>query len=216
MIAAFDDDREEFIEMFDVSCFYFFCMLITYLLYKYSQHYFAFLESSVTEGRSVSFITKQFFKDFMNTFALFLRFFMLLIRLNVYDTLDDFYDSYYIFLGDFDEDEYLNELFFSIHSVMFYDIDVQDDRIYSLEEEHDLFIDLFYLYYLVWAKFFTFIFFITELLLRLALGFYISYLIIFEVHSVNSSYLEDDYLQNKRIRASDLADNLPVYTLFKF
>ena len=149
MIATFDDDREEFIEMFDVSCFYFFCTLITYLLYRYSQHYFAFLESSVTEGRSVSFITKQFFKDFMNTFALFLRFFMLLIRLNVYDTLDDFYDSYYIFLGDFDEDEYLNELFFSIHSVMFYDIDVQDDRIYSLEEEHDLFIDLFYLYYLV-------------------------------------------------------------------
>jgi hypothetical protein len=216
MIATFDDDQEEFIEMFDVGCFYFFCTLIIYLLYKYSQHYFAFLEASVTEGRSVSFVTKQFFKDFMNTFALFLRFFILLFRLNVYDTLDDFYDSYYIFLGDFDEDEYLNELFFSMHSVLFYDIDVQDDRIYSLEEEHDFFMDLFYLYYLVWAKFFTFIFFIIELILRLALGFYICYLIIFEVHAVNSSYLEDSYIQSKRFKTSDFADNAIVYTHFKF
>jgi len=112
MVATFDDDQEELIEMFDVSFFYFFCLLIFFLLYKYSIHYFAFLEASVAEGRSVSYITKQFFRDFINTFALFLRFFILLFRLNVYDTLDDFYDSYYIFVGDFDDDEYFNELFF--------------------------------------------------------------------------------------------------------
>jgi hypothetical protein len=86
MIATFDDDQEEFIELFDVGFFYFFCILIAYLFYKYSIHYFAFLEASVSEGRTASFITKQFFKDFMNTFALFLRFFILLFRLNIYDT----------------------------------------------------------------------------------------------------------------------------------
>jgi hypothetical protein len=32
MIAAFDDDQEELIEMFDVSFFYFFCTLIAFLL----------------------------------------------------------------------------------------------------------------------------------------------------------------------------------------
>jgi len=112
MIAAFDDDQEELIEIFDVSFFYFFCALIAFLLYKYSIHYFAFLEVSVSEGRSVAFITKQFFRDFINTFALFLRFFILLFRLNVYDTLDDFYDSYYIFLADFDDGEYFSEVFF--------------------------------------------------------------------------------------------------------
>lgn len=143
MVATFDDDQEEIIELFDVSFFFFFLFLIFYLFFKYSQHYFAFLEASVTEGRTVSYISKQFFRDFMNTFALFLRFFILLFRLNVYDTLDDFYDSYYIFLGDFDEDEYFGELFFSINSLFFYDIDVNDDRIYSLEEEHDFFFDLF-------------------------------------------------------------------------
>ena len=119
MIAAFDDDQEELIEMFDVSFFYFFCTLIAFLLYKYSIHYFAFLEVSVSEGRSVAFITKQFFRDFINTFALFLRFFILLFRLNVYDTLDDFYDSYYIFLADFDDDEYFSEVFFCMYGLMF-------------------------------------------------------------------------------------------------
>jgi len=148
MIATFDDDQEEFIEMFDVGFFYFFCILISYLFFKYSQHYFAFLEASVVEGRSVAFITKQFFRDFINTFALFLRFFILLFRLNVYDTLDDFYDSYYIYIGDFDDDEYYNELFFSIHGLLFYDFDNNDDRLYSLEEENEFFIDLFYIYFL--------------------------------------------------------------------
>jgi len=143
MVATFDDDKEEFIENFDVAFFYFFCFIIIYLLYKYSIHYFAFLEASVTEGRTVAFLTKQFFRDFINSFALLLRFFILLFRLNVYDTLDDFYDSYYIYVGDFDDDEYLTELFFSYYPSMFYEFDAKGDEIYSLENEHDFTFDLF-------------------------------------------------------------------------
>lgn len=214
MIATFDDDQEELIEIFDVSFFYFFCALILFLLYKYSIHYFAFLEASVSEGRTVSFVTKQFFRDFINTFALFLRFFILLFRLNVYDTLDDFYDSYYIFLGDFDDDEYFNELFFSMYSLFFYDYDVNDDRAFSLEDENDFFLDLFYIYFLCWAKFFTFIFFILEEILRLSLGFYICYLIIFEVHSVNSSYVEDNYFYS--MRQEVLSETTRAKAVFKF
>lgn len=214
MVATFDDDQEEIIELFDVSFFFFFLFLIFYLFFKYSQHYFAFLEASVTEGRTVSYISKQFFRDFMNTFALFLRFFILLFRLNVYDTLDDFYDSYYIFLGDFDEDEYFGELFFSINSLFFYDIDVNDDRIYSLEEEHDFFFDLFYIYFLCWGKFFTFIFFILEEILRISLAFYICYLITFEVHAVNCSYLEDNYLiKNREIFNNKNYQNFSTFKL---
>jgi len=148
LIATFDDDQEEFIEIFDTGFFYFFCILILFLLYKYSIHYFAFLEASVTEGRSISFITKQFFRDFINTFALFLRFFILLFRLNVYDTLDDFYDSYYIFVGDFDDDEYLNETFFSMYGLIFFDTDSNDDSSFSFEDENDFVLDLFYIYFL--------------------------------------------------------------------
>lgn len=201
MIATFDDDQEEMIEIFDTAFFYFFCFIIFYLFFKYSQHYFAFLEASVTEGRSVSYITKQFSRDFINSFALLLRFFILLFRLNVYDTLDDFYDSYYIFIGDFDDDEYLSELFFSLYTTIFYDYDANDDRIYSLEEENDFFLDLFYLYFIYWGKFFTFIFFILEEILRLSLAFYICYLIIFDVHAVNASYLEDSFFSSNRMNA---------------
>lgn len=190
-IAALDDDREEVLELIDTGFFYFFCIIIFYLLFKYSIHYFAFLEASVSEGRSVGFVTKQFLRDGINTFALFLRFFVLLFRLNVYDTLDDFYDSYYIYIGDFDDDEYYNELFFSMFSLVFYDFDPNSDKLFSLEEENDIFLDLFYFYFVCWGKFFTFIFFIIEEVLRLSLAFYISYLIVFEVHAVNFSYIEE-------------------------
>lgn len=44
----------------------------------------------------------------------------------------------------------------------------------------------------------TFIFFILEEILRLSLAFYICYLIIFEVHSVNCSYVEDNYFSSVR------------------
>jgi len=186
------------------------------LLYKYSIHYFAFLEVSVSEGRSVAFITKQFFRDFINTFALFLRFFILLFRLNVYDTLDDFYDSYYIFLADFDDDEYFSEVFFSMYGLMFYDFDVNDDRAFSLEDENDFFLDLFYIYFVCWAKLFTFICFILEEILRICLGFYICYLIIFEVHSVNFSYLEDNYIQISRQENSNAFDYNNSISYFKF
>jgi hypothetical protein len=148
MIATFDDDQEELIEIFDTGFFYFFCILISFLTYKYSTHYFAFLEASVAEGRSASYITKQFFRDFINTFALLLRFFILLFRLNVYDTLDDFYDSYYIFVGDFDDDEYFNEMFFSMYGLLFFDPDANDDGAFSLEDENEFLLDLFYIYFL--------------------------------------------------------------------
>lgn len=200
LIATFDDDKEELIELFSTGFFYFFLFLIIFLIYRYSLHYFAFLEASVTEGRSASFVAKQFFRDFVNTFALFLRFFILLFRLNVYDTLDDFYDSYYIFIGDFDSDEYLNELFFSYYTLNFYDFDTKDDGAFSMEDENEFFLDLFYIYFICWAKFFTFIFFILEEILRLSLGFYICYLIIFEVHSVNCSYSEDSFLSDQKRR----------------
>ena len=191
MIATFDDDKEEVIETLDTGFFYFFLFLILFLLLKYSIHYFAFLEASSNEGRLVAFLTKQFMRDIMNSFGLFLRFFVLLFRLNVYDTLDDFYDSYYIYIGDFDDDEYYHELFFNCFNFIFYDFDNNSDKSFSLEEENDLFFDIFYIYFICWAKFFTFIFFILEEILRLSLAFYISYLIVFEVHAVNFSYIED-------------------------
>lgn len=197
-LMTFDDNQEEVIEFVDGSFFYFFIIITLYICFKYSIHYFAFLEASVAEGRSVGFIAKQVFKDFLNTLALFLRFYILLLRVNVYDTLDDFLDSYYIFIGDFDEDEYLNEMFLSIYGSLLFLSENDYDTSYLFEDEHDFFSDLFYLYFVIWGKLFYFTFFMLEEAARLSLAFYVCYLIIFEVHSVNCSYKEDNFFFNKR------------------
>jgi hypothetical protein len=126
-LLTFDDDQDEIIELVDSSFFYVFTIIVIYLIYKHSIHYFAFLEASVSEGRSVNFVTVQ----------------------NVYDTLEDFFDSYYIFIGDFDDDEYLNELFLSIHGTILFTFDNHDDRSFLFEDENDFSSDLFYSYYVV-------------------------------------------------------------------
>ena len=57
--------------------------------------------------------------------------------MNVYDTLEDFFDSYYIFVGDFDDDEYINELFFSLNNTLFFTLDNHDDRSFLFEDDKD-------------------------------------------------------------------------------
>lgn len=192
-IAFFDDDQEEVIEGFSLSCVYLFLFTFLYFLYKYSIHFFAFLEASVTEGRSLNFVYKQFVKDCLNTFAFVLRFLLLLIRLNIYDSLDDFYDSYYIFVGDFDDDEYFSDALVNSFTHTFFDTDVKDDRSVFLEDEFDFNLDLFSLYFVIWGKFTLFGFFIIEEIARVILALYITFLIIFELHAVNYSYTEDTY-----------------------
>lgn len=197
-LLTFDDDQEEVIEFVDTFFFYFFSIIILYFILRHSIHYFSFLESSVSEGRNVNYLVLQFRNDFLGSFSLLLRFYTLLFRMNVYDTLEDFFDSYYIFVGDFDDDEYINELFFSLNNTLFFTLDNNDDRSFLFEDENDFSNDFFFLYFMVWGKFSYFFFLMAELAARLGLAFYILYLILFEVHSVNCSYVEDTFFKNKR------------------
>lgn len=197
-LMTFDDDQEEVIEFVDTCFFYFFNLIIFYLFFKHSIHYFSFLEASVSEGRTVAFVSKQFFNDFLSTFSLLLRFYILLFRMNVYDSIEDVLDSYYIFVGDFDDDEYMSELFMTIQGVLSFTVDNNDDRSFLFEDENDFSNDFFYLYFLVWGKLFFFIVFTIEEAGRLGLAFYITYLISMDVHAVSSSYKEDLYFDNKR------------------
>jgi len=199
MIATFDDDQAELLEFFNTMCFYFFALLLFFFIYKYSIHYFAFLEASVAEGSNLNFAWVQFSKDVLNTFAFVLRFFVLTLRLNIYDALDDFYDSYYIYVGDFDDDEYLIDLMLPAPGVTFFYADSHDDKSVHLEDEVDFIADLFSVYFVIWGKLTLFVFFIIEELLRLALALYVTYLIVFEVHAINRSYVEDTYFATKRI-----------------
>ena len=197
-LMVFDDDQEEIIEFVDTSFIYFFTFIIFYLFYKHSVHYFSFLEASVSQGRSVVFMTKQFVNDMINSASLVFRFYILLFRMNVYDSIEDVLDSYYIFVGDFDDDEYLTELFLPIHGTLFFTLDNNDDRSFLLEDENGFSNDFFFLYYVLWGKLFLFIVFTIEEAGRLSLAFYISYLITFDVHAVSASYKEDNYFTQKR------------------
>ena len=59
--------------------------------------------------------------------------------------------GYYIFVDDFDDDEYLNELFLSTHGTLFFTLDNNDDRSFLLEDENGFSNDLFYAYFVVWG-----------------------------------------------------------------
>ena len=190
LLMTYDDVNVEVIELLHSFICLFFVFIIFFLLIKYSVHYFSFLENTVSDGYSTAFILKQFVRDISNTFALFLRFFLLLFRLNIYDGLDDFLDSYYIFFIDFDEDSYLDELFYTFDFISFFS-DNREDIIFYRTVEFDWWGDLFSKFFIIFGKFFFFWALILEEIFRVSLALYISYLIIFEVHAVNLSYNEE-------------------------
>jgi succinate-acetate transporter protein len=116
----------------------------------------------------------------------------------MYDFLDDVLDSYYIFLCDFDDDEYFSETTFSVFGLLFFEADNHDDRSIFFEDEADLRADLFSLYFIIWSKFALFFFFALDEIARVFLAFYLVYLMIFEIQSVNRSYGEDLYVVGQR------------------
>lgn len=209
MIATFDDDQEELLEFFNCMCYYFFLFTMVYYLYKYSIHYFSFLEPAKGDTKSVSPFS-QFLFDALNMIAFLMRFLVLMVRLNIYDGVDDVLDSYYIFMADFEEEEYFSDTFFSLFSVMSFDTDVNDDRSFLFEDEMDFSADLFTLYFLIWGKFAYFWMFILEEIARVSLALYVTYLLIFEINSVNRSYCEDNHFASKRasFNSSESSENL--------
>ena len=197
MMTTFDDDQEELLEFFNTMCYYFFLSTMIYYLFKYSTHYFSFLEAAKGEGKSTAPFS-QFLFDALNIIAFMMRFLVLMVRLNIYDGVDDVLDSYYIFMADFEEEEYFSDMLFSLFSVMSFDTDVNDDRSFLFEDEMDFSSDLFTLYFILWGKFAYFWLFILEEIARVSLALYVTYLLVFEINAVNRSYAEDSHLATKR------------------
>lgn len=198
MIVTFDDDQEEFLEYFEQLMYTAVFYVLLYYVVRVGVHFFSFLEASVSEGRTFKFVLGQFTRDALNSFAFTMRLFTPMVRFFIYESNDDILDSYYIFIGDFDDDEYFNELFFSAFPILFFDSDNNDDRSFFLEDEIDLSSDLFSLYFIMLTKLGSLMFYIPEGIARAFLAFYIGYLIVFEVHTANRSYVEDTYFSSKR------------------
>ena len=64
------------------------------------------MELSNVETSNYKYIAKQYLRDCTNIVAHILRLLLLFLRLNIYDGLDDIFDSYYVFIGDFNIYEY--------------------------------------------------------------------------------------------------------------
>jgi hypothetical protein len=148
MIATFDDDQEELSEFFTSLSFYLFLAIFLYFLYRYSIHYFSFLAASDIKKGLVSFFA-QFMSDLLDSIGLLLRFIVLMARLNLYDFLDDLLDSYYIFVCDFDDDERMHDLLFSVFKLNSFSSDNFDDRVSFFEDEIDFSGDLFSSYFIL-------------------------------------------------------------------
>jgi hypothetical protein len=106
------------------------------------------LEAAKNTSKTTSPVSQALF-DGLNIIGFTLRFMVLMIRLNIYDGIDDALDSYYIFMADFEEEEYLSDSFFSLFSSLSFDADLNDDRSFLFEDEMDVSTDLFSIYYIV-------------------------------------------------------------------
>jgi len=116
LLLVSDDISEQVYEL--VSSYY--LIIFTYLIFAlvltYSVHIFAFLSLATYSKRSILLVIRQFKNDIMDLLSLVMRFYVLLFRLNVYDLLEDLFDGYYIFLGDFGDEYLLDMSLVSINS----------------------------------------------------------------------------------------------------
>ena len=197
-IITFKDWYEESIERVTLWLFYTFLGVYVFFLYKNSHHYFSFLEASTTNRRSTSFFV-QFGKDASNSAVLWLRFLALLVRLNIYDTLDDVLDSNYIFACDFQDEVYTSDTWARFYNFLAYDSSYCVSKNPALPYNLNYPFDLFSIYFTVVLKFTTFVLFALEEIARVLLAFFILYLVIFEMQAVNRSYTEDRFIWNQRV-----------------
>jgi hypothetical protein len=194
-ITTFKDMYQEPIEALNVFLFKLFLVIYLFFLYKNSVHYFSFLEASVSDRGTLSMFV-QFVKDFANSFVLLLRFLTLLFRLNIYDAVDDVLDSNYIFICDFEDDSYYVDFFGTFYKSILVNNDSFGDKTIFFEQSLDFHGDLFFMYFILCSKFISFIFFALEEVGRVLLAFFIIYLVIFEMQSVNRSYNEESFINN--------------------
>jgi hypothetical protein len=198
MIMTFDDDREEVIEFFNLNLFYVFLFTFVFHAWKYSTHYLSFLDSSRQKSSNVVLVAGQFLFDLLNLLGFGLRFVLLMMRLNIYDGLDDILESFFVCFVDWEEDECFLDTLPNGSSFSFFDTDAHDDRSFLQEDEADLIVDFYTIYAMVWGKYVFFLSFVIEEFARAGLALFVTYILMFEINAVNRSRSEDSYFASKR------------------
>ena len=189
LLLNFDDIYMELVELNHTLLVFIFFAVILFFFYQNGVHFFSYLETSLKERYSSSWLFHQFVRDLSSTFALLLRFGLLIFRLNVYDLLDDFLDSYYIFVCDFDDDFIFEEnSLLSSQSIIFMNNLLDNELFYFSEVDFNL--NWYSIYFIFLGKLFFSFFFLLELGFRTVLALYIFYLIFLEIHNTLVTLVE--------------------------
>lgn len=185
-----DDISEQVYELVNSYFILVFTCLVLTLILLYSVHIFTFLALSAYSRRSFLVVLRQFKNDIMDLLSLILRFYVLLFRLNVYDLLEDLFDGYYIFLGDFGDEYLLDNLLIPLSTIEGFTLDSTEENFDFEDTSSSLSLDLIRLYYTLWGEFAYFYLFCLEEGARLILATYIIFLFVFEIHATNMRFFE--------------------------
>ena len=134
-LFLYNEFNIEYINIFSSHIVTVFLLITIYFLYKYNIFTLLFFEFSIIAGKSYLYIFKQYLRDILNILAYMLRLILLFIRLNIYDGLDDFFDSYYIFIGDFNTYDYLEIIYIYNYNQLYMHYDnLYDQSLLKYEE----------------------------------------------------------------------------------
>lgn len=196
-IFTIKDLYEESMESIMLSFFYIFLTIFVFFFFKNSIHYFAFLEASMSNNQTTG-IFMQFGKDAANSFVLSLRFTALMVRINIYDTVEDLLDSNYIFACEFQDERFDDGFLYFWVDHALTEMSIMQTHLALKPYNQLLDYDSISTYIQICGYAVSIIFFILEAAGRALLGFFIVYLIIFEMQSINRSYTEDSFIANER------------------
>lgn len=140
----------------------------------------------------------QFAKDAASTFVLVLRFAALMVRINIYDTVEDLLDSNYIFLCEFQDEYYHDGILYRSVDYALTEMCILESQLSIKNYAELLDYDAIWIYILICGHAVSIILFILEAAGRALLGFFIIYLIIFEMQAINRSYTEDSFASNEK------------------
>lgn len=190
IILNYDENSYSFIEVLDSWLFYCFVFAAILTLFKLSFYALSVLEVIRSSESTFALLVSQFGRDVFAWYSLVLRIASLLLRMTLYDILDDFIESYYVFFDDFIDDADTTVLLLS-----FYEDNNSFDlsnRNQSLDFNEKFFytFDFYITYINILQGLFMFWFFLIEELFKLLLGIFITYMILIEIYSGLLSYSE--------------------------
>ena len=140
-------------------------------------------------------------KDISAIISFIIRLSSLILRLTIYDLLDDLFESYYVFCEDFYDKTQAKYLYFLVEALLL----LQNNQLIDdlIEATHGGYgIDFYAMYVLPVKSLYLLLFYLAWELFKLFMGLYAAYIVLLEIYSGSLSYNEISYLKIRRRRGN--------------